>query len=151
MSNEYDETGRVVRQRSPFGRLTRYAYLPGGITATSDEDGGRGNTWVHDRSGRLIGLVDAEGRRQSMFWDRWGNQVLVRERDGSETVSAYDRRGRLATRQLPSGARVDQEWDELDRLVESRVSVTDESGTVAVTRYEYEGAGRSGSWTPAAG
>ncbi len=143
VANSYDEQGRVSRQRSSFGRVTRYAYLSGGITATSDEDGSRGNTWIHDRNGRLVGLVDADGRRQSTGYDRHGNPVWVRERDGSETVSVYDARGRLVTRRLASGARIDQTWDELDRLVQTRVSNVDDGSDggadrVAVTSYEYE-------------
>ncbi|WP_147383050.1 DUF6531 domain-containing protein, partial [Propionibacterium australiense] len=145
VTNSYDERGRVSRQRSAFGRVTRYAYLSGGVTATSDEDGSRGNTWIHDRNGRLIGLVDADGRRQSTGYDRHGNPVWVRERDGAETVSVYDARGRLVTRRLASGARVDQEWDGLDRLVRTSVSDIDADGSgaggagrVAVTSYEYE-------------
>ena len=142
VTNSYDERGRVSRQRSRFGRITRYAYLSGGVTVTSDEDGSRGNTWIHDRNGRLVGLVDADGRRQSTGYDRHGNPVWVRGRDGAETVSVYDGRGRLVTRRLPSGARVDQEWDGLDRLVRTRVSGidadSDGAGRVAVTCYEYE-------------
>ena len=148
VTNSYDEQGRVSRQRSAFGRITRYAYLSGGITVTSDEDGSRGNTWIHDRNGRLVGLVDADGRRQSTGYDRHGNPVLVRERDGAETVSVYDARGRLVTRRLASGARIDQKWDELDRLVQTRVTGIDaddssaggagDGGRVAVTSYEYE-------------
>ena len=71
----------------------------------------RSNTWIHDRRGRLIGVVDADGRRQSTTYDRWGNPVTVRERDGALTVSAYDERGRLVVRRLPGGARREWEWE----------------------------------------
>lgn len=30
VDNAYDEAGRVVRQRSAFGRVSHYSYLPGG-------------------------------------------------------------------------------------------------------------------------
>ena len=39
VSNTFDATGRVTGQRSPLGRVTRYAYLAGSVTVTSDEDG----------------------------------------------------------------------------------------------------------------
>ncbi len=99
----------MTTQRSPFGRTTRYSYLAGGVTATSDEDGSRGNTWIHDRRGRLVGVVDAQGRRQSMGYDRWGNKVMVRTRDGQATACVFDDRGRIVLRRLPSGAR--QAWE----------------------------------------
>ena len=142
--NTYDEAGRVATQLSPFGRTTRFAYLAGGITQTSDEDGARANTWIHDRKGRLVGIVDSDGRRQSTSYDQWGNPVMVRERDGALTVSSYDSRGRLAVRQFPSGAREERVWDEADRIV----SVTMRAGKdepAAVTRYFYDGDARNPS------
>ena len=142
--NTYDTQGRVATQLSPHGRVTRFAYLPGGITATSDEDGSRANTWLHDRKGRLVGLIDADGRRQSTGYDQWGNPVLVQQRDGAMTVSAYDARGRLEIRQSPSGAREERQWDELDRLTCLTVRAG-EGEPEAVTRYFYEGAERSPS------
>ena len=40
-----------------------------------------------------------------MSYDRWGNKVLVRTRDGQVTACAYDERGRMVLRRLPSGVR----------------------------------------------
>ncbi|RRD51312.1 type IV secretion protein Rhs [Arachnia propionica] len=142
--NTYDDRGRVVTQLSPFGRSTRFVYLSGGITETSDEDGSRANTWIHDRRGRLIGLIDADGRRQSTAYDQWGNPVMVRRRDGAMTVSSYDARGRLVIRQLPSGMVEERQWDDQDRLVSLRVRA-EEGEPDAVTRYFYEGTDRSPS------
>ena len=146
VTNTFDQTGRVTTQRSPFGRTTRYSYLAGGVTATSDEDGSRGNTWIHDRRGRLVGVVDAQGRRQSMGYDRWGNKVMVRTRDGQATACVFDDRGRIVLRRLPSGARQAWEWDELDRLVSATVTGADDgaggAGVEAVTRFVYEGPAR---------
>ncbi|WP_460822468.1 DUF6531 domain-containing protein, partial [Nocardioides ungokensis] len=36
VENTYDQHARVTTQRSPFGRTTRYAYLPGRVTVVSD-------------------------------------------------------------------------------------------------------------------
>ena len=94
VDNVYDGEGRVTAQRSRFGRTTRYGYLSGRVTVVSDEDGTRSNTWLHDARGRLIGVVDADEQRQSTSYDRWGNRVLLTERDGAATVHEYDGRGR---------------------------------------------------------
>ena len=67
--NSYDEQGRVVSQVSPFGRVTRFGYLPGRVTVVSDEDGSRSNTWVADARGRLVGITDSDGNRSSMAYD----------------------------------------------------------------------------------
>ena len=93
VENIYDEQRRVVRQRSPFGRMTRFGYLPGRVTVVSDEDGTRSNTWIADDRGRLVGVVDAAEQRQSTSYDRHGNPVLVTERDGATTVHEYDEPG----------------------------------------------------------
>ena len=101
--NAYNGRGQVVSQRSRFGRVSHYTYLPGNITQVADEDGGRANTWIHDQHGRLVGMIDTDGARQSIGWDRWGNRTLVTGRDGAVTVCRYDGRGRLVTRLEATG------------------------------------------------
>ena len=140
VSNRYDEAGRVVEQRSPFGRTTRFVYLPGGITEVSDADGERSNTWVCDSRGRLVGVVDAEGRRQSTSYDRHGNPVMVTQRDGSAVLSFYDDRGRRVRQVTPTGADLSWTYDDADRPVEVGVEA---DGQTATTRLRYEGASRN--------
>ncbi|WP_375433076.1 DUF6531 domain-containing protein [uncultured Friedmanniella sp.] len=139
VENVYDGQRRVVSQRSPFGRVTRFAYLPGRVTVVSDEDGNRSNTWIADERGRLVGVVDAEEQRQSTSYDRYGNPVLLTERDGAATVHQYDGRGRRVRTVTPSGADVTYGYDELDRVT----TVVAEQG--AVTEYTYEGEQRNPS------
>ena len=139
VENTYDPQGRVTRQRSPFGRVTRFVYLPGRVTVVSDEDGARSNTWIHDERGRLVGVVDADEQRQSTSYDRWGNPVLLTERDGATTVHEHDGRGRRVRTVTPSGADLTYGYDELDRVT----TVVAEQG--AVTGYAYEGALRNPS------
>ncbi|RAX49118.1 type IV secretion protein Rhs [Arthrobacter sp. AQ5-05] len=129
--NTYDEHGRVKAQVSAFGRVTRFAYLPGRLTVVSDADGTRSNAWIADAKGRLVGVIDAEDNRQSMSYDRHGNLVSTTERDGSLTVHAYDRRGRKIRTLTPSGADITYGYDEADRPV----AVVTESG--ATVHYEY--------------
>ena len=139
--NTYDEYARVISQRSPFGRTTRFVYLPGGVTEVSDADETRANTWIADGRGRLIGVIDADGHRQSTSYDRYGNPVLVTQRDGATLSMFYDERGRRIRQVTPTGADLAWSYDELDRVVE--VTVTNTDGTDAVTRYDYEGPGRN--------
>ncbi|MFL4479905.1 DUF6531 domain-containing protein [Paeniglutamicibacter sp. ORCA_105] len=129
--NTYDEHGRVLTQVSAFGRVTRFAYLPGRLTVVSDADGTRSNAWIADAKGRLVGVIDADDNRQSMSYDRYGNLVSVTERDGSLTVHAYDQRGRKIRTRTPSGADITYGYDEVDRPV----IVVAESG--GVVKYEY--------------
>ncbi|KUM34515.1 hypothetical protein AR689_10250 [Arthrobacter sp. EpRS71] len=129
--NTYDEAGRVVLQVTQHGRRTRFAYLPGRVTVVSDEDGSRSNSWVADGKGRLVGVLDAEDRRQSMSYDGHSNLVSLTERDGAVTVHGYDTRGRKVRTVTPEGADLTYGWDGQDRIT---TLVT--AAGVAVT-YEY--------------
>ena len=135
--NVYDEHARIVQQRSPLGRVSRFVYLPGRVTAVSDEDGSRSNTWIADEHGRLVGVVDSEERRQSMSYDAAGNLVMVTERDGSTTVNEYDERGRRVRTVTPTGAELTWGYDDLDRVT----MLVSEAG--AVTEFGYEGEERN--------
>jgi YD repeat-containing protein len=137
--NVYDAERRVTSQRSQFGRVTRFVYLPGRVTVVSDEDGTRSNTWIADDKGRLVGVVDADEQRQSTSYDRWGNPVVLTERDGATTVHEYDARGRRVRTVTPSGADVTYGYDDLDRVT----TVVTEQG--AVTEYAYVGEQRNPS------
>lgn len=131
VQNRYDSRRRVIAQTSHFGRTTRFAYLPGRITVASDEDGSRSNSWISDTRGRLVGVLDPTGRRQSVTLDRHGNILSAIERDGATTAHAYDDRGRRIRTVTPSRADVTVGWDQHDRVT----AVVAESG--AVTTYEY--------------
>ncbi|SDU78553.1 RHS repeat-associated core domain-containing protein [Arcanobacterium phocae] len=129
--NTFDDDGRVLSQVSPHGRTTRFSYLPGGVTAVSDEDGSRSNTWIGDGFGRTVGVIDCDGNRQSMSYDKYGNLVQVRDREGNATIHLYDERSRVVRDVLPAGGRVDYEWDGFDRLT---LLVNGDGSTLA---YEY--------------
>lgn len=136
VDNTYDSAGRVASQVSQHGRESRFTYLPGHATVVADVDGSRSNTWVHDARGRLIRIVDAEGHATSLARDRHGNVVLATERDGGVTASQYDDRSRLVARLTPTGARLENTWDEVDRLTEVRV---DSGGSEpSTTRFSYD-------------
>lgn len=137
--NTYDDRGRVVEQRSPFGRTVRFSYLQGRVTSVSDTDGSNANTWIADRNGRVVGIVDTEGARQSMSYDRHGHLVSVTERDGSVTVHGYDDRGRRTRTVTPDGADVTYAHDDQDRTT---TVVTADGGIV---EYEYRGDDRDPS------
>jgi RHS repeat-associated protein len=131
VANTYDAQGRVATQRARFGRVTRYAYLPGRVTVVSDPDGTRSNTWISDERGRLVGVVDAEDRRQSMAYDRFGNLVMATERDRSTNLHEYDHRGRRVHTRVATGADLRWVYDDCDRVLETSVD------DAATTRYRY--------------
>lgn len=132
--NTYDAKGRVTRQLTPYGRSVRFAYLRGRVTSVSTDDGGGANTWIADRKGRLVGIIDVDGNRQSMAYDPHGNIVSATERDGQVTVHAYDDRGRKTRTVTPEGADITYGYDEHDRVT------TVVTATGGVVEYEYANA-----------
>ncbi|NNC11906.1 type IV secretion protein Rhs [Planctomonas sp. JC2975] len=141
--NGYDDEGRVAWQRSPFGRVSRYSYLPGGITEVADTDGERSNAWIADPSGRLTGVIDAHGNSQSYAWDAYGGMIEATDRMGQRTVREYDERGRLIRELSPSGADVQYGYDDKDRIVTVVAGIDD--GANAVTTYAYDSENRNPS------
>ncbi|MFZ8757965.1 DUF6531 domain-containing protein [Microbacterium sp. HMH0099] len=129
--NVYDTRRRVREQLTAFGRRTRFSYLPGRVTEVADVDGGNANTWIADRKGRLVGIVDAAGCRQSMGYDPHGGLVSVTDREGRVTVHAYDDRGRRIRTLTAEGADLTFGYDQHDRVT---TVVTATGGEV---RYDY--------------
>ena len=87
-------------------------------------------------------MVDADGARQSVIWDRWGNKVMVTARDKQRTINQYDQRSRLTMRVEPTGARTTYDYDQADRVV--RVTVAPEPDAApSVTTFAYQGADRN--------
>ena len=117
--NTYDAKKRVVTQRTPHGRDMLFSYLSGRVTVVADSDGEQSNSWVADRLGRLVGVTDTDGHRQSMSYDAHGNLVSVTERDGATTVHVVDARGRRTRTVTPEGGDTTYEWDDQDRLTKT--------------------------------
>jgi len=115
-TNVYDAHRRVREQVTEFGRHTRFTYLSGRVTEVADADGSNANTWIADRKGRLVGIIDTDGNRQSMAYDPTGNLVSVTDREGRITVHAYDTRGRRTRTVTPDGADITYGYDDHDRV-----------------------------------
>lgn len=116
--NTYDGEGRVLTQRSPHGRTTRFTYASPGLTVVDDADGGPVATYVHDPAGRLVGVVDDHGLRQATRYDQWGSPTAVTDRTGATTLTLHDEWGRVLAVERPDGRRTSVRYDDLGRIVE---------------------------------
>ena len=123
-TNVYDDTGRVLQQTSPFGRVTTYRYDPSGQTVITDGAGVH-QAMIHDRAGNLVAVVDSDGSAMRLTYDDAQRVVRVVERDGSEWRYEYDGRDDLVRRTDPDGLTHSWAWDDRHRLV----AETDRAGT----------------------
>ena len=130
--NGYDAEGRVLEQRSPFGRTTIYGYLPGHVTVTADEQDGPPNTYIHDPQGRLLAIVDGDDQQMSFNYDARGNPVAITERNGAVTLQEWDDESHLLRRVLPGGAEFEFRYDDDGRVIEVRAA------TGETTAYAYQ-------------
>lgn len=103
VSNEFDEDGRVLGQRTPFGRSIRYRYLAGYRTVVSDDDGGPINSFWHDRTGNLIRVQDGDGNDLQRFHDGRGLSAGWVDRSGARWDTEHDDDGRLVETHGPEG------------------------------------------------
>jgi RHS repeat-associated protein len=119
--NRYDDEGRVVEQVSPFGRETVFRYFPGNRTVVSDTGDGPVNIFEHDQAGRLIGLVDPEGRQMRRSFDAEGRCLEASGFDGAVRRQEFAADGRRATRTTAGGAEERWDYDEAGRVVSHEV------------------------------
>ena len=136
--NVYDETGRVVEQTSPFGRVTAYRYDDAtGATVISDQRGVR-QAMVHDGRGNLTSVVDTDGSAMRITYDDADRAVKVVAKSGAAWGYDFDAdTGDLLRRRDPDGLSQSWEWDELGRVV------TDTGRDGSVTTFEYQGTHRN--------
>ncbi len=129
--NEYDADGRVIRQTSPFGRITSYTYQVPGATVIADERGVR-QAMIHDGRGNLTAVVDVDGSAMRITYDDADRAVRVVSKAGAEWRYDFDPdTGDLLRRHDPDGLSQSWTWDDLGR------PITDTDRTGAVTTFEY--------------
>jgi len=134
--NTYDESGRVLSQRSPHGRETVYEYLKHGGTRIGDTGAGTTNLFIHDRRGRLTAMYDGLGAAMRQSWDHLDRITEHTDRAGDTTRFDYhrdDARDLLVRRIDADGLFEERAYDELDRLI----ARTDRAGSVE--HFVYDG------------
>ncbi len=134
--NEYDGQGRVLRQESPFGRITSLQYLGGLTTIVGDTHDGPSTLYRHDQAGRLTELVTAVGSRYVRDFDDDGNMVRSVGFEGGVTERSFDGHGNCLFEQAPDGSTQSWAYDQRGRVVEH----TDPVGALTVFTYDDDGA-----------
>ena len=141
VANTYDGNGRVIRQHTEYDDDISYNYTSEGVTTVAQaETGLKVNIFYSDPKGRLIGVMDGNGKRYSIRYGTGDNRISITDRDGSITNRSFDRCDRLVRERTPEGTDYTYSWDEYNRI--TGVSVCDARdtlnlGTPINTLYEY--------------
>lgn len=128
--NDYDDDARVVRQTSPFGRVSTYEYNANGVTVFRDA-AGVVQAMQHDRFGDLTAVIDVDGSAMRLSYDASHRVVEIVERDGATWHYRYEGDDQVE-RIDPDGLASTQVWDDRHRVIEA----VDRAGNV--TRMEYD-------------
>ncbi|MBU0553267.1 hypothetical protein KJ940_17485 [Myxococcota bacterium] len=155
----YDEADRIITEREEGGYLWRFHYdALNRVTCTYGEDlhawveldyrpaakstrvklwDGQSRVYVHDKAGRRVQLIDANGGVSERAYDDHG--WLVKETDGEGNAITYERdeAGRLIKEQRPGGAVYTWRRDHRGDIIEA----VDPCG--ATTRYTRDGRGNA--------
>ncbi len=132
VANTYDDDGRVLSQRSPFGRTTHYRYLAPHTVVVADPEG-PSTLFRHDVGGRLIELHTANGTSSLRAFDECGNAITVVDFDGGRTDRAFDLTGSCVYERRADGSEHRWSYDDRGRVVRHV------GANGGVTTYRYNG------------
>ncbi|MFI7222583.1 polymorphic toxin-type HINT domain-containing protein [Nonomuraea angiospora] len=144
-THEMDEAGDITT--SVFDRLGRLVSVsqpqyqqPGGGTLTPKE------IYAYNPMGQVTSFTDARGSTWTTEYDALGNRVRVTEpavtgQPAGQWVYEYDLGGELLAAVDPTGARVQNTYDDLGRAITATVIERKPSLDAYITNLEYNDAG----------
>lgn len=137
LKNQYDSSGRVVKQWDGDGNLRTFAYASnanGGSTKYVNAEG-HTTTFTWDQAQRITGVTDANGATTKFAYDASNRTTRTTDPDGSETKYTYDTYGNV-TKEIGPDDRISTfTWTPSGELL----SETDPAGRT--TKHEYNTAG----------
>ena len=134
---EFDDAGRLTRETSRQGDVTRYVYdNPNGElpSATEDATGSKKHmTW--SRYGQLLTLTDCSGYRTRYEYNRFGQATAIHREEGLSQHLTYDGRGRLVSLKNAEGRETRYEYSFAGDLT----AIIHPDGRRQVTAYDAAG------------
>ena len=116
VSNEFDDSGRVVRQADSEGNVWQYFFA--GSRSEEIDPRGHSRVWYFDEHGKVLREVDALGY---------------------ETAQTFDGARRVTSRSLPDGQRVEYEYDSQHNRTQNTIfPASGSEEPPLVTSYTYE-------------
>jgi RHS repeat-associated protein len=147
---EYNAQGLMTRRVDPNGLETRLEYNARGLVTTRTEtpsdapQSARTTTFEYTAAGDPVRIVTPTGTIQEFSYDAKGRPTEITDNLGQRVVMEYDPAGNLIRTETRAadGSVVtvqEQNFDELDRLLESRSPHSDTEDSV--TQFAYDGEG----------
>ena len=144
-SATYDNLGNILTQTDGNGNLTACTYNRLGLVKSRTTPGDASvpadtTVYQYDAMGRQVYQKDSLGREVIVTYN-YNGQVLTRterKADGTQSITssnAYDRNGNLRFATDANGVTTEQEYDELNRMVQSSLTV---NGAKQTTSYTYD-------------
>lgn len=156
LRNRFDSRGNVVEVEDPRGNRSRNRYDLFGRLVENVQFHFRNpseapvpvvTTFAYDLEDRRVTQTDALGRTTRFRYDTAGRLTSTILPDASEDLATYDRNGNLIAYRDRNGVQRAFEWDPLNRPSALRIDVsaiTADASFVGATEYlaEYDGLGR---------
>lgn len=133
---DYDELGRVRRQRGNDGQSVTYTYDANGNLTSAKNALGQTTTYTYDALNRLVDSRDPLNGRTRFQYDAADNITRVTDPRNNATTYTYDGFGQLWRQVSPDTGTTNFQYDQYGR----QTAMTRASG--AITTYAYDGAGR---------
>ncbi|MGO4652262.1 polymorphic toxin type 43 domain-containing protein [Arthrobacter sp. 2RAF22] len=95
LRNEYDPSGRVVKQLDAQNNVRTFAYDDGAKTTTYTDNEGHQTIYTRDDSYRVVQITDAAGGRQSFTYDAHDQVTGYTDANANTTNYSYDAGGHL--------------------------------------------------------
>ena len=116
--NSYDEKGRVIRQDLANGEEHVLLYDDSRRQTTYHNlQSGRCTVYHYNDKKQAIKTEYDDGTYQAFEYDQWGNRILEKSRDGSETRWTYRQDGKLLRQEFPGGLVWEYEYDGRGNLI----------------------------------
>lgn len=131
----YDPEGNLLEHHDPGGAVTRFEYGSFSRPIARVDPSGARYLLMYDKELRLVSVTGPHGRSWTYEYDPAGHLRSETDFNGRTVTYRYDAAGRVVERTNGAGESVHIERDSLGAVTERRVGE-------AITRFEYDAAGR---------
>jgi RHS repeat-associated protein len=103
----YDANGDLIKVTDQAGLPTTITYEPTVahyVKSITDSNGKTAARMEYDASGRLTGVIDANGNRVTQSFDPGNFTQTITDGNGKPTIVSYDERGNLLRSEIPTSS-----------------------------------------------